>query len=261
MTSRPTLVFGDDGTPATDIAWLWINSQHWAGWRLEVVSAQIPQIGAALPHDQTVLHAWEPPNPRHLFGEAGFAEMVHLTAQADPRLALSQPSDLLVIGPRGPGLLKSLHLGSTADWLLAHPPAPMVIVRHGQPTRSVVLCVDGSVHAERVTDVLANLPWIDQLNVTILAVDDDRCDVHAAASAAAECLQAVGADTDIVIGSGKPTAVIMNHLDRAVPDLVALGTRGLTGLRRLRVGSTAGAIARAAACSTLVACVDDQDDS
>ncbi len=261
MTSRPTLVFGDDGTPATDIAWLWINSQHWAGWRLEVVSVQMPHIGVALPRELTELHPWEPTNPRHLFAEAGFAEQAYLTAQADPRLALSRSSDLLVIGPRGPGLLKSLHLGSTADWLLAHPPAPMVVVRHGHLTRSVVLCVDGSIHARRVTDVLAGLPWIDQLNITILAVDDGRSDVQAAAAAAADRLQAVGADTDIVISSGRPTAVIMNHLDRAVPDLVALGTRGLTGLRRLRVGSTAGAVAQAAACSTLVACVDGDDDS
>jgi len=261
MTSRPTLVFGDDGTPATDIAWLWINSQRWPGWRLEVVSVHMPEIGSALPREQTQLHVWEPPHPRQPFAEAGFAETVHLTAEADPRLALSQLSDLLVIGPRGPGLLKSLHLGSTADWLLAHPPAPLVIVRHGHAVRSVVLCVDGSIHAQRVTDVLANLPWVEQLNITVLAVDDRRCDVEAATAAATERLQAAGAKIDIAIMGGKPTNVIMSHLDKAAPDLVALGTRGLTGLRRLRVGSTAGAIARAAACSALVACVDEEPDS
>ena len=261
MTSRPTLVFGDDGTPANDLAWLWINSQQWPGWCLEVVTAHMPELGPPLPRDETQLHTWEPPHPRQLFTEAGFAETIHLTAEADPRLALSRTSDLLVIGPRGPGFIKSLHLGSTADWLLAHPPAPLVIVRHGHAMRSVVLCVDGSIHAQRVTAVLANLPWIDQLNITILAVDDHRCDVQLATAAAAECLQSVAANIEISVVGGKPTNVIMGHLEQATPDLVALGTRGLTGLPRLRVGSTASAVARAATCSALLACVDDEPDA
>lgn len=261
MTSRQTLVFGDDGTPATDVAWLWINSQRWPGWRLEVVSAHPPEVGLPLPRERTHLHPWEPPHPRPLFTEAEFVETVQLTAEADPRLVLSRRSELLVIGPRGPGLLKSLHLGSTANWLLAHPPAPLVIVRHGHAMRSVVLCVDGSIHAQRVTDVLADLPWIDQLNITILAVDDHRFDVAMASTAAAERLQAVGSNVDISVVGGKPTHMIMEHLERASPDLVALGTRGLTGIHRLRVGSTAGAVVRAATCSALVACVDDAPDT
>ena len=205
MTNTPTLVFGDDGTPAADIAWLWINSQRWPGWRMEVVSAEMPEVGPPLPREQTELHPWEPPNPRPQFAEAGFAETVQLTAKADPRLALSRPSDLLVIGPRGPGLLKSLHLGSTADWLLARPPAPMVIVRSGHAVRSVVLCVDGSIHSKRVVDVLATLPWVSQLHIDILGVDDQRSDVNTATSAAAERLQAVGARTDVSIRAGRPT--------------------------------------------------------
>ncbi len=260
MPRRSTLVFGDDGTPASDVAWLWINNQRWSGWRLESVCAHPQEAGPPLPHEQTRLHRWTPPCPRQLFGEAEFAEFVQLTADADPRLVLSRRSELLVIGPRGPGLLKSLHLGSTATWLLAHPPAPLVIVRHGHTVRSVVLCVDGSIHARRVTEVLAELPWVDTLHVSILAVDDHRFDAEAASSAAAERLRAVAADVDVSIVGGKPTRVIIERLERATPDLVALGTKGLTGIHRLRVGSTAGAIAAAAACSALVACGDEEPD-
>jgi nucleotide-binding universal stress UspA family protein len=259
MTSRPTVVFGDDGTPAADVAWLWINSQRWPGWRLEVVSARPPEAGPPLVRERAQLHPWDPPHLRPLFAEAEFAETEHLTAEADPRLVLSRASDLLVIGPRGPGLLKSLHLGSTADWLLSHPPAPMVIVRHGCAVRSVVLCVDGSIHAERATDALADLPWAGQLDITVLAVDDRRCDVEAATAAATERLDRVGARITSSIVRGQPTPSILSYLEDATPDLVALGTRGLTGLRRLRVGSTAAAVARAATCSALVACVDDAE--
>ena len=258
MTNERILVFGDDGTPAADVAWLWINNQRWPGWRLQAVSAQMPELPGLLPRERTELHVWEPPHPRQVFAEAGFIESAQLMAESDPRLVLSVTCDLLVIGPRGPGLLKSLYLGSTADWLVAHPVAPLVIVRHAQQVRSVVLCTDGSRHAQRVTGALADLPWLDQLRVTVLAVDDRRCDVDQASTMAAEQLQRGGATVDVLVVHGKPTDAIMQHLDSAQPDMVALGTRGLTGLHRLRVGSTAAAVARAAACSALVACVDDE---
>jgi hypothetical protein len=82
-------------------------------------------------------------------------------------------------------LLKALDLGSTADWLLLHPPAPLLIARHGHTLGSVVGCVDGSPHADKVTRVLAELRWVDQVAVTILAIDDHRIDVDTAVDGAA----------------------------------------------------------------------------
>jgi nucleotide-binding universal stress UspA family protein len=255
MSDRRTLVFGDDGSPAADVAWLFVNSHRWPGWRLEVVTAYMPEIpGVPRPGSDSQLHPWDPPQPRTAFSEAQFDEVVALTADADPRLVLSRESDLLVIGPRGPGLLKSLHLGSTADWLLLHPPAPLLIARHGHTVRTVVVCADGSPHADRVASVLADLPWAEQLRITILAVDDGRIDVDTATGTSRDRLQAAGAAVDVCVHNGKPTAVIHRHLLDAAPDLVALGTRGLTGLRHLRLGSTASAVARTATCSVLVAC-------
>lgn len=255
MTARPTLVFGDDRSPAADVAWLFVNSQRWPGWRVEVVEAQWPET-AVTPAEESRLHTWEPPHPRQPFAEADVAEVVHLTATADPRLVLSRPSDLLVIGPRGSGLLKSLHLGSTADWLLMHPPAPLLVARHGRPARTVLLGTDGSAHAHRAATALASLPWAGELEVTILAIDDRRTDVDAAIGAARDVLLPVVASVAELTDDGRPTPVIQLHLDRLGPDLVVMGTRGLTGLRHLRLGSTASAIARTATCSVLVACDD-----
>lgn len=259
MSDARTLVFGDDSSPAADVAWLFINSHRWPGWRLEVVAAQMPEVpGLLLPRADTELHPWNPPNPRRVFAEALFADVAELTAEADPRFVLSRASDLLVIGPRGPGLLKALHLGSTADWLLLHPPAPLLIARHGHPVRSVVVCADGSPHADKVTSVLAELPWADQLVITILAIDDGRIDVDTAVGNARRRLETAAATVDVRVDRGKPTTMIHRHLADVSPDLVALGTRGLTGLRHLRLGSTASAIARTATCSVLVACDEDE---
>ena len=107
--------------------------------------------------------------------------------------------------------------------------------------------------------MVANLPWIDQLDITVLAIDDNRTDVDEATRAACERLEKTGATVSVCVYAGKPTVRIRRHLDEASPDFVALGTRGLTGLRRLRLGSTASAIARTATCSVLVACDEEHD--
>lgn len=259
MTTNPILTFGDDGTPAADIAWLLINNHAWPGWRLNIVTAHLPD-GLIPPPGDADLHTWQPPHPRLAFAEAKFASVEHLTASGDPRLVLSRPSDLLVIGPRGPGLFKALHLGSTAEWLLLHPPSPMLIARHGHQIQRVVVCADGSAHAALVTTVLAKLPWVGQLDITILTIDDHRTDTTNASSDAIKRLDTVANTVNVTIRQGNPTSAIMKHISDNPTDVVALGTRGLTGLRHLRLGSTASAIARNATCSVLLACNDDEQD-
>jgi nucleotide-binding universal stress UspA family protein len=252
MKPRPTLAFGDDGSPAADVCWLWINSHTWPGWRLEIITAHEAPIGPPPTPQDATLHHWDPPTPRTPFAETAFGDVEHLTAQIDPRLALSRPADLLVIGPRGPGLLKALHLGSTAEWLIQHPIAPLVIARSGHPVRTLIACHDGSPHAQRAVQCLTNLPWIRSVEVTILVVDDGRADVENAAAMARSEFGAVDLQPEILDLDGKPTAAILEAIKQQAPDLVALGTRGLTGMQRLHYGSTAGAIARAARCSVLL---------
>lgn len=259
MSISRTLTFGDDGSPSADLAWLFVNSQTWPGWRCEVITAEMPRgLQSALPPERSELHTWDRPDPRKRFAEAEFSQVVELKAEADPRLVLSKKSDLLVIGPRGAGLLKSLHLGSTAEWLLLHPPSPVLIAHRGQPVQTAVVCADGSPHADKVAGVLAGLPWAAGLAVTLLVVDDDRIDVGSAAARPRQLLEAAGAAVQVMVTRDTPKRAISDHLETTNPDLVALGTRGLTGMKRLRLGSTAGAIARSATCSVLLAC--DEDD-
>lgn len=252
----PTLIFGDDGSPAADVCWLWINSHAWPGWRLEIITARVPPIGPPPTTEDAALHHWDPPTPRTPFAEAAFGAIEHLSAEIDPRLALSRPADLLVIGPRGPGLLKALHLGSTAEWLLQHPIAPLLIARSGHPVRSIIACHDGSAHAQRAVGSLAKLPWVDTVEMTILVVNDGRTDTAGAAAMARTALDKVNVRPEILKVDGKPTAAIFEAMKDRSPDLVALGTSGLTGIPRLQHGSTAGAIARAARCSVLLACAE-----
>jgi len=199
---------------------------------------------------------WYPDNPRVAFAEASFDDVVELIIDQDPRIALTRHTDLLVIGHRGPGLAKAMHIGSTAEWLLVHPPSPMVIARAGRRTRSVLVCHDGSPSAQLATSSLCALPWARDLSVEVVIVDDGRVDVDDATADAQRQLSAAGAGAAVTVLRGDPTEELVRHAALHSPDLVVMGTSGLTGLSRLRIGSTASAVAHATNHSVLLACCD-----
>ena len=264
------LVFGDDRSAAADVAWLWINSHSWPGWLVSVVEAHRSAEYAVLPPERTELHAWEPTHPRELIAGAPDTALEHLMAEADPRVVLDScgEADLMVVGPRGSGALKQLHIGSTTEWLLARPDPPLVIVRNGRVTHRVLVCVDGSRHARRATEAVAALPWIAGCQVTVLAVAESDRDAQAAAAEAQELLRAADVEARSVVaeaprgGLGAAhdvRGVILEEISELDVDLVALGTRGLGTLRRAIVGSTASAVALHAPCSVLVAYAEPED--
>lgn len=250
------LVFGDDASPGADVAWLWIVSHAWPGWRADVVTTTLPSLTPPPPEAERTLHPWEPPNPRRATSEAAFAALTHLTAQQDPRLALLTPADLTVIGAHGSGAVKAMHLGSTAEWLVHDPRGPLALVRHGHTTRRALVATDGSAHATRAIGALATLPWVRDVEITVVVAEDGAVDAAAAGAAAADQLVAVGASVALAVRPGRATPVVIAEIERLAPDLVVLGTRGLSGWQRLRLGSTTNAVLRRTGCSLLVANAD-----
>lgn len=263
-TPVPQLVFGDDGSAAADVVWLWINSHDWPGWRISVVTATKPPLGAPVGSERSTPHPWEPPTPRRLLTPSDAVPVEHLIAEADPRLVLDSFTDaaLLAIGPRGAGLLKRLGLGSTAEWLIsAHRPlAPLAVIRSARPTRTVLLCVDGSLHARRATRTLTRMPWIADTHITILGVADGSPGIERGVDDAARMLQSHGlTEVSTHLARALPQvatldvrSTILKTIDTTSPDLVVMGPRGLGGLRRAALGSTASAVLRHAACSVLI---------
>lgn len=249
----PTLAFGDDRSGQADICWAWISNHHWDGWRLEIVtSAPRPGMVPVEP-EEAELHPWKPEETRDT-SDLGFVTVEHLRAELDPRLALmAKPWDLLAIGPRGSGLLKSLHLGSTADWLLREPTSPLVIARDPGPVREILFAADGSRHAKRTLETLTSIPWIEDVIVRVVTVDDGHVDTQAVLAEVGEVLQPAGARVEAVTLEGSPTHAIIEEIERSDPDLVAMGVRGVRGFKRLVVGSTTAAIAGATNHTILVA--------
>lgn len=262
--TTPRLVVGDDGSAAADVVWSWVANHRWPGWRIAVLTAHVPETGPPVGVERATPHVWEPPHPRVLTDDDVPVE--HLLAELDPRLALDRcASDaaLLAVGPRGRGLMKHLHIGSTTEWLIsAHRPlAPVVVVRSERRTERVLLCTDGSPSARSALDTLLALPWITTCRVHVLGVDDARNTTTGAVEHAVAALRArgVGGIEHAVVAAVPHTAhfdvrsVVLGTVADIRPDLVALGARGTGGLRGLVLGSVTSAVVRHAPCSVLVA--------
>lgn len=249
----PTLAFGDDRSDGADMCWDWIASHVWDGWTLEVINAARPADLHPVPPEEAELHPWEPERSRDVT-DLGFASVEYLRADLDPRVALiARQWELVAIGPRGSGVLKALHLGSTADWLLRQPTSPLLIAHRGEPVKRVLVGADGSAHARRAVETLASLPLVRGLPVRLLAVDDGRVEPESALEATGALLAGSGAEIETYTRSGKPTKVIMDEIETTRPDLVVMGARGRAGLKRLVLGSTTSAVSRSADVSLLVA--------
>ena len=255
MTRR--LVFGDDQSQAADVAWLWINSHSWPGWQIEALTAT-PMGGI----QESEVHAWEPRHPRELLRAGTQTPVHHERITADPALALLglRDRDLLVVGPKGRGFRKTLHLGSTSDALLNRPPMPLVIARHGVPTTRALVCADGSDDCRAAVEALRVMPWLGQVQVLVVSVPQPGLDAPQAAESAAEVLRATAGsvrtevaapdDLQIVVN---PRAVLLDAASRWEADLIVLGTRGLSGIAAVRAGSIATSLATHARCSVLTA--------
>lgn len=253
---RPLLVFADDGSVPANTAWRWITNQTWPGWHVDVMTADTEgtPVEWGMPARAS---EWTPTWDRTV--EVEGAEGVRfLKVATDPRamLADGEGVDVLVLGLRTHSFLQGVVTGSTTEWLLHHPPAPLLVARNPESVRRVVACVDGSEHALAALEAFATLPLAAESTVTVLSVADGRADAAAAATEGAGSLEGRVPDVTTVVRSGPPTYTILDFLDGVLPELVVLGTRGLTGWQRLRLGSTASAVVRGAPSSSLIASTD-----
>lgn len=250
MTRTRTMVFGDDGSPGADRAWQWIDGHAWPGWTLTVLTGHKPPFEDwSAPGDA---EPWTPTWMRPVSPSSGFSSVEFLKADEDPRVLLdTRTADLTVVGPpaREPAVLG--WLGSTTEWLLQHPSNPLAIARSATAS-TAVCCVDGSTHARRALETFASLPLARSTAIELVAVDDGRTNADASLRDAEAVVQTAGLEASARTLRGRPTSALLDHLDETRPDLVVLGTRGLTPWGRLTLGSTAGAVTRHVAATVLL---------
>ena len=187
-------------------------------------------------------------------------------------------ADLVVVGHRGHGPWESMLLGSVSAEVVDHAPCPVLVARD-ERLGPIVLADDGSPSARAAEAVLTGWPMFIGEPITVVSVAEEGFPyatavaplmytdamtgyaeateegerlAHAASEETAARLREAGFEAVAHVRTGDPAHQIVTVAHELDAGLIVVGTRGMTGLRRLILGSVARNILLHANCSVLV---------
>ena len=163
----------------------------------------------------------------------------------------------LVMATRAPGTVSRAIVGSIADRVVRESPLPTVVVppraafmagKHVEIAR-VLVPQDGSSLAFRCLEFLVELPHAKELEYVLLEVvssDGNRAVAEARLNQSAHWLRSRGAkEVEVLVAtSTDAAATIIAAVREVLPDVIAMSTRGSSGLGRLILGSVAEGVVR-----------------
>jgi nucleotide-binding universal stress UspA family protein len=191
--------------------------------------------------------------------EAGIDAAAEILPGHDPGSVLLEEaarSDLLVAASHGGSRAGGIALGGTASVAVHRAEVPVLVARRPPegvafPER-ILVATDGSSDAQRAVELAARIGDRHSARVYLLSVDPaQHGDPKRIAVHAAELTAALGVEPTTLGLSGHAAERILETAAAESVSLVALGSRGLTGVRAL--GSVSERVAHRARCSVLVA--------
>jgi monovalent cation/proton antiporter MnhG/PhaG subunit len=178
-------------------------------------------------------------------------------------------ADLVVVGSRGLGGLRAALLGSAAAAVVDAAPCPVLVARTAT-VREALLATDGSEQSAAAADVVARWPIFDGVPIKVLSIATgvpqyggipggtgmrehvEQARQQRVADAAAMTLLAAGRVASAHATTGDAAARIAGFAQAESIDLIVIGSRGRTGLRRALLGSVGRAVLFSATTSVLV---------
>lgn len=183
-------------------------------------------------------------------------------------------ADLLILGAQG-GEKTGKELGDTVLRVVRHAHCPVLVVREDADQGPILAATDfsdqatdalsiASLMAQKSGDPMVALNVVDSSPVTILPEiygpgilvpvpeSEHQAIRRAASDHLAETLVRLEIKADLLIEDGTPSERIVATADQIDARLVAIGTKGGGGLRRLLLGSVAEDVLRHAPCSVLL---------
>ena len=174
--------------------------------------------------------------------------------------AQERQCDLIILGSRVITGWKRLMIGRTLNAVTARCEQPLLVVKHpptvelGQPTwRRLLVATGGSPWSDMAVDHALKLAQDNGLEVCILSVDTSRAaagdplddnsgakDILANAEARAA---AAGVTYEAHLAYGDVTEAVLETASSRQCDAIVMGSRGMTGLKRLMIGSISNAVA------------------
>jgi nucleotide-binding universal stress UspA family protein len=192
-------------------------------------------------------------------------------------LARELDAGLIVMGSRGMGPVKRLVLGSVSEGVVHHASCPVLLVRGGEeawPPARIVVGEDGSNSSRSAGELAAVIARFSEAKGLLVRVyptlperdlegreldprmvdDELRREKRALEARATEIQDASGIRPRARIAVGDPAACLIEAADEDAPErtLIAVGSRGLGAVQRLRVGSVSTKVLRASRGPVLI---------
>jgi len=183
-------------------------------------------------------------------------------------IATAEGCDLIILGSRGLIGWKRLMLGSISNTVAAKAAQPVLVVKRPPPVasgaplwRRVLVATGGSAWSDAAVEYAVRLAHAQQFELCFLHVERARSSqgngpapaegkailVLAEARAAA-----AGLVYDATLASGDIARSILETAATKQCDAIIVGSRGLTGWRRLMLGSIASSVAAKADLPVLI---------
>jgi CRP/FNR family cyclic AMP-dependent transcriptional regulator len=193
-----------------------------------------------------------------------------------------QAIDLIVMATHGRTALKHLFLGSVAEGVIRHAPCSVLVVRAAAPVferrastlqelRMVIAAIDFSEASEDVLEIAEQ--WVRAMEATLVithvaavyypmneygalevpALDAELLDIGAQkARRLVERERMKGLEATEEVRQGDAGVQLLEAAAKYDAEIIIMGTRGLTGLKHVLLGSTAEHVIRHAHCPVLV---------
>jgi nucleotide-binding universal stress UspA family protein len=184
---------------------------------------------------------------------------------------------LLVVGSRGLGTVRRILIGSHSEEIVHHARVPVLVVRRGEsawPPSRVIIGEDFSDDARKAGELAASIGALYGSQVLLVYAHPDLPEVppgEARETVAQELRGAreqdeerlegradelgeiLGSRPEIRVSDGYPAAVVLQAAHQETPPpLIAVGSRGIAGIRRTRLGSVSTKVVTASPGPVLV---------
>lgn len=173
--------------------------------------------------------------------------------------------DLVVIGSHKKGLIEKILIGSTAEKVVKHSTKPVLVIKGFEPTfrKKVLLAYDFSKTAERTVEFALSFLKPFDVEIKILHIDEPidlplverigkalyekyREEKRKYLDKIRDKFEEAGFKVSSEFASGRdPAEEIVDHVHRDKDvELVIMGSKGLSGLKRILLGSTSTEVFR-----------------
>jgi nucleotide-binding universal stress UspA family protein len=175
---------------------------------------------------------------------------------------------LLVVGSQGFDALDRFMLGSVSTNLISYAPCPVLVVKdEAAPLRRITLATDGSVaSAQALEFVLTNFQPDRStgkggrvpIHVSVIHVEPSSWNPELMGIGRRSVERSVRKLTEAeftaepVYQLGRPAKVIMTVASKQHADLIVMGTKGLSAIARVLLGSVSTRVVQHSTCSVLV---------